>query len=522
MNTHRPVAGSSGTTRRAFLGVASAAVSATLAGCGGGFASDDPNPRKGSSGSGPGFTIPDAPDGFPSDKVNFRLMDSDDTKGPYWDAFFAAYAKKFPNVSCQYDGMPWNRIEEIAPLGFRNGSSHDLLQLPSTIPLPQAVNEGWVAPVDDAIPDFDAWKKGLPDSLKVEGVQIFDGKLYSVTLSTDQRYQAAIHYNKKLFNDAGYDPQADPLSWDTFRQAARKITKKGDGKFYGLVLEIGQSGRLSLIADYLARTAGLRAVGDILQPSGEFYHTSDEILAVIDLLQGLKSDGSLLPGSSSLSAPECWPRVARGNAAMVAAGPWVTVEWNTKNPDFDFGVTALPTSGSDPLPISYSPLGADSLVMAATTKVKPVAGHVLSYVTSQQGQTRWGEITGIGNPPIMERARATSEQKYSEQAKQCAELGRGMKSGPVPAIANPDTALVTRYEKTVTPDFGEVLQAILVGKVGNVKKAMSDLSDRCAKARDDAIDEAKKRAKSTATRQDWVFKNWDPRRDYIVADYQDR
>ena len=65
--------------------------------------------------------IPDPPPGFPTDEVTLRLIDSDDTKTPYWKALFAAYQAKFPQLTCSYDGLPWNRIDEIVPLGFRNG-----------------------------------------------------------------------------------------------------------------------------------------------------------------------------------------------------------------------------------------------------------------------------------------------------------------------------------------------------------------------------------------------------------------
>lgn len=312
------------------------------------------------------------------------------------------------------------------------------------------------------------------------------------------------------------------MTWDTFREAARKVTEQNKGKAYGLILELNQPGRIGGIIESLARIAGLKAVGNILQPSGEFFHDSPEIVDAIGLLQAIKADGSLFPGSNSLTAPECWPRVARGNAAMVSAGPWVTVQYESQNPDFDFGVVALPRTDAEPLPLSYSPFGADSLTLAKTSKVKEVAGHVLQYITSLNGQTRWGEIVGVGNPPLLEDARKLSEAKYSDHAKACAAIADTMRGGPSPQVANPDVALVSKREKAVTPDFGEVIQAIMVGKTNDVPKALKDLKDRSEKARDAAIADAKKRDGSTATRQDWVFPNWDPTKDYTTADYKQR
>lgn len=511
-------------SRRSFLAAsAGLGVAATLAGCGGGFGDGGGGTSGGDDGGGPEFDIPDAPSGFPAGDVTLRLVDSNDTKAPYWEAFFDAYQAKFSNVTCQYDGLPWNRIEEVVPLGFRNGSGHDLIQLPASITLAQAVSEGWVAPLDDAVPNAAEWRAALPDTLQVEGVQVFGGKLYQVPLATDQRYQQAVHYNKQLVNDAGFDPQSEPLTWDTFREAARKVTEAGDGQAYGLILEINQPGRLSMWVEYMARIAGLPATGNILQPSGEFIHTSDEIVEAIELLLAVQSDGSLFPGSNSLTAPECWPRVVRGNAGMVFAGPWVTVQWENENPDFEFGVGALPAPGTgEPAAVGYIPFGADALVMSASSQVKEVAGHVLSYVTSLDGQTRWGEITGVGNPPMHDEAREASAAEYSEQARACLDLADTMTALPQPAIVNPDVALVAQREVAPSPNFGEVIQSILVGEVTDIRGALADLKDRHERARDAAIQEAATRDGSTATRQDWVFANWDPTRDYTTEDYAGR
>lgn len=517
MKVRRPQIGSNRVSRRSVLAGGAGLGVAAVTGCQGGFA------PSGDSGTGDDlqFAIPDAPPDFPTEDVTLRLIDSNDTKAPYWKGLFPAYEAKFENVTCSYDGLPWNRIDEIVPLGFRSGSAHDLIQLPGSIPLPQAVSEGWVAPFDDYIPDFDNWRKTVAPEVQTDGVQVFDGKLYSVAVAADRRYNCALHFHRQLVNDAGFDPQSEPFTWDTFREAARKITEQANGQAYGLILEIGQPGRLGLWINYLARIAGLRSVGNILQPSGEFDHASDEIVGAIELLKSIQADGSIFPGSNSLSAPECWPRVARGNAAMVGAGPWVTVQWESENPDFDFGVAPAP-GPADRLPVGYPVTGGDSFVLASTSKVKEVAGHLIDYVTSLDGQTNWGKIAGVGNPPQLAEAREASAAEYPERSKLCHELAQTMTASPSAVIANADVALVARREKPISPNFGEVIQQILVGEVDDVRKAMTDVRERAEKARDAAIAEAAKRDGSTATRQDWIYRNWDPTKDYTKQDYAGR
>lgn len=502
-----------------YLGAGAAVLG--LSACGG---NDAANPTAAGGGKVGAFEIPDPKvSGFPEGQAKFRLIDSNDTKAPFWEAFFEAYKKKHPDIETKYDGLPWNRIEEVVPLGIRNGTAHDVIQLPvGTIPLAKAINEGWVSPLDDIIPDLANWKKRFEQTTFVEGVHVFDGKVYQVPVSTDQRYMAALHYNKQLMNDAGFDPQSEPLTWDTYREAARKVTKKGGGNAYGVVIEIAQADRLGIYVDYLARQAGSTNLGGIDAKTGEFNYHRPEIVEAIELLLALKKDGSVFPSSSSLTAPECWPRVVRGNAAMVSAGPWVTVEWEKEEKGFEFGVGAAPAPDQgSAVKLGYSAFGADSFVVYSKSKAKPVAGDVLDYVTSMEGQKRWAEIVGVGNPPMLEKARQAAAKKQSEQARKCAELASAMVVNPDALVVNPDIARVNQLQKAVTPSYGEVIQAAFVGKVDNLQKELKSLSDRSAKIRDEAITAAKKEG-TTVSLEDWTFPNWDPNKDYLVDDYKGR
>jgi multiple sugar transport system substrate-binding protein len=497
-------------------GLAAAAAVPALAGCGDGA-------DRGGTGQVPeaGIQIPDAKVKLPSEEATLRLVDSNDTKTPFWKQLFAAYQKKHANITCQYDGLPWNKIEEIVPLGIRNKTAHDVIQLPSTIPLDQAVSSGWVAPLDDVIPDIQAWKKNFPELSYVEGSRVFDGKVYSVRLASDRRYYGAIHYSKKLMEEAGYDPQAKPLTWDDYRDAAKKITKAGKGRYYGVVFEGGQPARLSVVVDYLARGAGAASVNGIDLRTGEFYYTQDQVAEAIELMLALQRDGSVFPGSNSLLAPQTWPRVQRGNVGMVCAGPWVTVLWNTQSPDFEFGVAAAPVQGDSALPQGFSELGGDSVAVYAGSEVKTVAVDVLTYVTSLEGQTAWAKICGVGNPPVLDAATKAAAAKFTPQAKQCVALGEKLVANPEPLIANPEISKVFKEQKALSPDFGQVIQGIFVGKITDVKKALTDLKDRSEQSLDAAIAAAVKKG-AKVSRDDWVFKNWDPAKSYTKSDYDAR
>lgn len=510
-----------GVSRRAFLrttgGAAAGAALFGIAGC-----SDTARDPAADS-----IRIPDPKVKLPKGDVTFRLMDSGDTKAPFWEEFFAAYEKKHPNIKTKYDGLPWERIEEVAPLGFRNRTAHDVIQLPPSIPMDQAVAEGWLAPLEDNLPDFESWKSNFPESVFAEGVNVFDGKHYAVPMTSDQRHLCLLHYNKKLMDEAGYDPGSQPFTWDDYRAAAKKITKQSKGKAYGVVLEIAQPERLANWVDYLARSAGAAGVnvipaGYMDLRNGEFYYDRDQVADALELMLALKSDGSVFPGSNSLLAPETWPRVARGNAGMVLAGPWVTVLYEQDYKGFDFGVASNPVAGgSGELPQAYPVFGADVVHIYAESKLKTIAADVLSYVVSVDGQKAWGEFVGVGNPPINEKARKLIKDGVTAQGKKCLEIGASMVAAPSPAIANPDTAAAMREFKPVTPAFGDVIQAAFVGKIDDHKKALRKLKDDSERALDAAIEAATKKG-TKVSRDDFVFSNWDPAKDYTRADYEAR
>lgn len=62
------------------------------------------------------------------------------------------------------------------------------------------------------------------------------------------------------------------------------------------------------------------------------------------------------------------------------------------------------------------------------------------------------------------------------------------------------------------------MQGIYTGQLGDAKKAMQDLTDRSDKELDRAIKAAQAKG-AKVSRDDYVFPNWDPTKDYTEADY---
>ncbi|MHB8645445.1 MAG: ABC transporter substrate-binding protein [Thermomicrobiales bacterium] len=532
-------------SRRDMLRFAAGATGAALlAACGGSGATSTPAAGQATSGAGaptvsaagsapaasvspPGranFVIPTTSANLPTEKVNLHWVDSGDQKAVFFKQFFPAYQKVHPNITVQYDGLPWNEIAKIVPLGVQNGNAPDVFQIPLGLTGGQAVAQGWVMPLDDLIPDFSQWKAGFPSGAFVKGITDFNGKSYTLPLTTNKRYDTLTLYNLDYMQRAGYDPASKPFTWDEFRAAAKKTTQQGQGKYYGLIIGGNQTGQFSSFISGLARMAGASgntgtsATSNINYKTGEYNYLTDQYLAAIDLLRALKADGSTFPGSASLDAPQARSQFPQGVAGMILQGPWNVPQWKQANPGFKFGVASQPVPNSGtPIPLSYAPGGSNQLWVYAKTKYPQVAGDLFHYLGTLDGQTTWGTISDGADAPIFPDA---SKQATLDPEARAAEalFTQQLRLGPDPAVRNEDVVKVSLELKSLTPDFGTVMQGIFTGQVSDPKKAMQDLRDRSEAELGRAIKAAQAKG-AKVTRDDWVFPNWDPTKDYTDADY---
>ncbi|MEZ4836893.1 MAG: ABC transporter substrate-binding protein [Caldilineaceae bacterium] len=195
---------------------------------------------------------------LPTEDVTFRWVDSGDQKAVFWNQYFAAYQEAHPNITIQYDALPWNEIAQVVPLGVRNGTAHDVFQIPLSYTPAQAVQEGWAAALDDIVPNFAEWKANFPPGVFVPGITDFNGKTYNVPITSNKRYGSHLLYNVDYMQEAGFDPSARPLTWDEFREAARITTENGAGQYYGFIIGGNQVNRWGDIVSALPAWPALR------------------------------------------------------------------------------------------------------------------------------------------------------------------------------------------------------------------------------------------------------------------------
>ncbi len=470
------------------------------------------------------ITIPESAVQLPTDDVTFRWIDSGDLKSYFYRPFFEAYQQAHPNITVQYDALPWPEIARLVPLGVRNGNAHDVFAMPQEIPSAQAVLEGWVAPLDDIIPDFQAWKERFPIGAFQEGVHVFDGKTYTFPVTSNKR-NTLTFFNPTLMEPTGYNPAEKPLTWDEFRDAAKKITDAGQGQSYGLIIGGKDLSPFESFVGTLARMAGRPASSTHIDwLTGEYVFASDEYLAAVELLLAINSDGSIFPGALSLGDDEAGSRFPTGVAGMFLSGVWNIANFQRDNPEFTFGLGSSPIGEGTDIGtgiLTYEESGANLSWVYANSPNKAIAGDIYSYISSVDGQVAIMAATGGKLRSLFPEAARIAQETLTFDPMTDTALTlfeEQIRLGPMVFVRNPQAAAVNNELRALTPSFGSVIQGIFSGQLSDTKAAMQDLQDRANAELDRAIKAAQDKG-AQVSREDWVFPNWDSAQDYTEDMY---
>lgn len=464
--------------------------------------------------------FPDSGVKIPSEKLTFGWMDSGDLKAMFEEPFFRAYEKKHSNVTIDYQPSAWDRINEAIPLAVKNESAPDVFAVPNNVPVQVAVNEGWIQPIDDLIPDFEEWKSKFPPNAFINGVHIFNDKTYTWPMSGSKRYSYMLMVNPSHMQAAGVDPVSERLTWTSFREACKKVTEAGKGNYYGLLTSGAQ---LANIALGLAVAAGLPAIGGMNMKTGEYVYNADEVVEAFELLLAIRDDKSIFPGYLSLDDASARGQMPQGVAGMIFDGPWDIPKWPATNPDFKFDI-AYPPTGDDKTEytVPYNEQGANFAYVFAKSKYAEIAGDMFSYMGSLEGQINIVTLSEGNLASVMPEAneQANKSKNIDPLATKAIDIAETLlRIAPMAQVRDPESAKVILEMEPVSPSWVEIGEGIFSDQIGDVRKALTEFNDASEKNLDDAIAAAKKKG-AQIDRDAWVFPNWDRNKDYTAADYE--
>ena len=509
-------------SRRGVLGLIGAAGAALATGC-----QVDTGTGSGSGGGAGGkpkgsdptaIEFPDLPGKLPTGDATFRWVDSGDLKSVWEQSVLDAFTAKHASIKTQYDGNGWDNVNQVVSLGVRNKSAPDVFALPQDVPPQVAVNEGWVRPIDDLIPDFHTWRSRFGADALVPGVSIFNDRLYSWPISSNRRLERMAIYDTAVMRSAGYDdPGKQITTWDELTAALAKVRKTGK-----VGLMAGGDG-LGGIVSYLALTAGWRGLPakGMDMRTGRYAYTADEFMAAYDLLDKLVTDKLVVAGFVTLLEKDARAQMTSGKSGMIFNGPWDIPAWKKAAPNWKYDIASLPSPQGKPFLVPFLE-GSNSSWVYAHTKLPTVAGQILSYMGSPEGQKMMVVLSEGNLQSLQPDANKAADQAglLDPKAKAAVALANAsMHVAPRPELRNADVAKVNIALKVVTPGLKDVMQGLVTGQLSNPRKQFAMLQSRLDEALDAAVVAAKKKG-STATRDDYAFGNWDPAKDYTSADYK--
>ncbi|SEG74287.1 multiple sugar transport system substrate-binding protein [Thermomonospora echinospora] len=216
-----------------------------------------------------------------------------------------------------------------------------------------------------------------------------DGRIYGLPR---KGYTTGLVYNRKLFTQAGLDPNNPPKTWAEVREAAKKITALGPGYVGYGEYSAGNTGGWHFTSEIYGRG------GDVVTPDGtKAAFNSPAGRAVLQNLKDMRwTDDSM--GTKQLHRWEDLMRLmGSGKLGMMVGAPDVAVEvfLNFGAKIEDIGATTLPEARA-------SLLGGDAYMINPKASPDQIKAAILwlefRNLTPGQGQFDYEQFKSLGRP----------------------------------------------------------------------------------------------------------------------------
>ncbi|WP_037568674.1 extracellular solute-binding protein [Phaeacidiphilus oryzae] len=383
-------------TRLLATAAVAAALSATLAGCGG------------TAGGGSSKSI----------KVIYwqQLNSANKIQANYLKTQAAAFEKANPGTSVQLVPVTAseNDFYTKIDLMMRAPSTTPDLVYEDTATLNSDVASGYLAPLDQDLSSWSEWQKFAPAAKAA--VRGTDGKTYAVPDETDTR---GIWYNKQLFAKAGLPVPWQPKSWADVLSAARAIKAKVPGAVPLNIYTGKAGGEASSMQGLEMLLYGTPAGSNSLYDARtkKWVVGSQQFKDALQFVKTVYSQGLGPTPSQALSAnfsntisDDLLPS---GKLAMDIDGSWMPQHWIASGdkpwPQWSstMATAPMPTqNGQAPGQVSMS--GGWAWSIPAKARNSSLAWKFVQYLNTEQAATQWNVV----NNTIAVRSDVAADPKY--------------------------------------------------------------------------------------------------------------
>ena len=305
---------------------------------------------------------------------------------------------KTHDVKVDLQIVPSNDMVQKYGIAAAGGSAPDLvaLDLVYTTAFALAGQLEDLTDLANSLPYFDQLSKAHV------GAATYEGRIYGLPMSADA---SVLLWNKKLFREAGLDPDKGPTTWAEIEAAAAKVDALGDdiGGYYF-------SGACGGCNAFTFMPLIWASGGEILVDDGR-RATLDapQIREAIDFYRDMIAKG-LVPESAKTDAgTNFFGGFATDKMGLSPIGAFAIGNLVANYPDIEFGVTFLP--GKDGGKASFA--GGDNFVVTAGRDNLDAAKQFLEFVYSLEGQTLLAKLGSLPTrADVAKEAVASLDERY--------------------------------------------------------------------------------------------------------------
>jgi|ASRN01.1.fsa_nt_gi multiple sugar transport system substrate-binding protein len=282
-------------------------------------------------------------------------------------------------VKAKIQVTPWDQYWTMLEAGATGGSLPDVFWMHSN-EIARYSEYEMLLDLTDRIESSDVLDMSKFPQEIVEIYNWEGTKQYAIPKDIDT---IALWYNKTMFDEAGLDYPDESWTWDTFRDAAEKLTKD-DGSQYGFGLRPSnnQAGWYNAVYDM-----GGYIISDDKKSSG---YDQPGTIEAIEFFASMSKDG-LMPPYEVLAENEEHALFEAGKVAMITAGSWMLAELCNNEYVIENGdIAVLPKDADSNRRASiYNGLG---WVAAENTDHPEEAWALIEYFGSEEAQQKQSDL----------------------------------------------------------------------------------------------------------------------------------
>ena len=453
----------------------------------------------------------------PAGPVTLKYWLPPTTEQAYRDQMVGEFMTLNANVTIEMDGADPANYNEATQLLFKGGDQPDIFWK-YNLSLPQMLDEDIVQPYPEELQEY--LMSIYPAAMFLEGVNLWDGKLYGFWPVGAKSATRVLYCNKMLFDQAGVVP---PTTWTEFVEVAQALTDAGAGASYGVILGGKSPWDYTALVGALAMSAGKMAAADgeascFDWTKAEMTIASDYMVDALKLCTGMMDDGTLFPGFSTISHTEARAGLPANWAGMFMGGWWDAGAYKTQFPEFEFMAAPIPVVDSGKVGFNHGTPFIERVYISKNTTNLDAITQFLKYKFGPAYQRGWARNGWFTALPEANEASNIADPIVQNIFK----ISDDIRVLPQPVARNAKQAQVNAERKAITPNFGEILGGVFSAQIApdDYQTEAQNYADLWKEELERAIDELAGGGLEVSL-DDWIFPNWDPDEDYTTEMYAD-